>query len=1176
MEADWDEVTRIALPPPGVHALPTPVSAIAFDTGQELLWAGNEYGRMVSFYGLELQKYTSYKAHPSTEAVKQILFCDKGVISLSPRSIHLASRRGLTIWHLSNEKFKDLRCMSFASKGTQELLVAGCQSEMFKIDTEKGTIVQTLPAEAHYTLMKRGGQYICSATPTGSIHLLDPSTFANVREWKTAHSGGLTDMDARSDFLVTCGWSPRPSHHQQHGGPVHLQHDPLANVFDLKTLVPLPPINFPGAAFVRMHPRMSTTGILASITGQMQVIDIMNPNTIYLRQANVYDTQITALELAPSGDALAITDGFCQIHLWGSPAKMQFTEYSNPTEFPDTVAPPPSIEWSAKDEPLNKVGMPYYRETLLSAWPSHMVYEVGAPAAKIDPALLASLKRSELGGFAPNPRKTLRNQVANTRVEGRGQQSLVPPKFLSEKAREMSQDSERRMSDAIDAFGDMVLDGATKKDVPVMYRNVEIKYSKFGVDDFDFEYYNKTTFSGLETHITNSYANPLLQLYRFIPLVRNLSLQHAATSCLFENCLMCEMGFLVDMLEKAGGGNCQATNFLRTFSCLSSASSLGLLEEHTPNTPLTVMIQSLNRFLLDKLATDFRQMSGPSPEQSHMDYAITTVAMTTIRCAHCLMEIKRPGTNFVHDLVYPPKPNRNNMRSHRVTFSQVLKASVERQEQTRGWCDRCKRYQLLNTRKSIERVPDVLMINAAVHSPEAKQLWSMPNWLPAEIGIIVDKGQFFCYEGQDLKLHIQRGVYNIQVYELVGVVADINSGENQKPHLVSVIDGKSICQFSLAPSSRDVSATSQWHLFNDFLVRSTTQDSALRFDPSWKVPSVLAYQAKAASHAIDDSWKENLDPSLLYRRWSASQEENPDRFHLLSPTVEAPRPGTPVAIDAEFVALQREEIEIKADGTRETIRPSRLGLARVSVLRGAGLDEGLPFIDDYIAISEPVVDYLTTYSGIHPGDLDRNTSRHTLVSLKVAYKKLFLLLNLGCVFVGHGLLKDFRTINIHVPRSQVVDTVDLFFIPARQRKLNLRFLAYLILREDIQMEEHDSVEDARTALRLWRKYEEFCEAGVLVQTLNWVYQEGRGMQFRAPGAVKQLEGAAVKLVDGGGGGSSISGSVAGSSTSGTASGRPDTAGGFGAETPEGGGTPRRGAAVPFGRGAGPGFGSPMR
>jgi len=114
--------------------------------------------------------------------------------------------------------------------------------------------------------------------------------------------------------------------------------------------------------------------------------------------------------------------------------------------------------------------------------------------------------------------------------------------------------------------------------------------------------------------------------------------------------------------------------------------------------------------------------------------------------------------------------------------------------------------------------------------------------------------------------------------------------------------------------------------------------------------------------------------------WSNSgcrQDENPDEFCLLAEE-EAPKPGSPVGIDAEFVSLQSEEIEIKADGTRETVRPSRWGLARVSVLRGAGDKEDLPFIDDYISTSEPVVDYLTAFSGISPGDLDPALSKHVL------------------------------------------------------------------------------------------------------------------------------------------------------------------------------------------------------
>ena len=209
-----------------------------------------------------------------------------------------------------------------------------------------------------------------------------------------------------------------------------------------------------------------------------------------------------------------------------------------------------------------------------------------------------------------------------------------------------------------------------------------------------------------------------------------------------------------------------------------------------------------------------------------------------------------------------------------------------------------------------------------------------------------------------------------------------------------------------------------------------------------------------------------------------------------------------MGIDAEFVSLGKEEIEIKADGTRETVRPSRLGLARVSVLRGDGPREYLPFIDDYIATQERIVDYLTAYSGIRPGDLDPSRPQtHVLVTLKIAYKKLWLLLNLGCVFVGHGLLKDFRTINLHVPRVQVVDTVDLWYVRARARKLNLRVLAWLLLDLDVQGgEAHDSVEDATTALRLRRRYDEVVAAGDVDDTLEWVYRRGREVGFRAPAA----------------------------------------------------------------------------
>lgn len=65
-------------------------------------------------------------------------------------------------------------------------------------------------------------------------------------------------------------------------------------------------------------------------------------------------------------------------------------------------------------------------------------------------------------------------------------------------------------------------------------------------------------------------------------------------------------------------------------------------------------------------------------------------------------------------------------------------------------------------------------------------------------------------------------------------------------------------------------------------------------------------------------------------------------------------------------------------------------------------------MDDYILSSEPVVDYLSEYSGISAADLDPVASNRPLVTLKTAYKKLRILVDHGCIFVGHGLKKDFR------------------------------------------------------------------------------------------------------------------------------------------------------------------------
>ncbi len=50
----------------------------------------------------------------------------------------------------SHENMKDLRCMSFTSKGTSEILVAGVQAQMFTIDVNKGEITKEVCFSAGY------------------------------------------------------------------------------------------------------------------------------------------------------------------------------------------------------------------------------------------------------------------------------------------------------------------------------------------------------------------------------------------------------------------------------------------------------------------------------------------------------------------------------------------------------------------------------------------------------------------------------------------------------------------------------------------------------------------------------------------------------------------------------------------------------------------------------------------------------------------------------------------------------------------------------------------------------------------------------------------------------------------------------------------------------------------
>lgn len=87
-------------------------------------------------------------------------------------------------------------------------------------------------------------------------------------------------------------------------------------------------------------------------------------------------------------------------------------------------------------------------------------------------------------------------------------------------------------------------------------------------------------------------------------------------------------------------------------------------------------------------------------------------------------------------------------------------------------------------------------------------------------------------------------------------------------------------------------------------------------------------------------------------------------FTPLSLSELPPPPRMVVAIDAEFVAVTREETRLDHRGRSVVVKPARLALARVSCVRGEGPMTGVPFIDSYIQQAEPVLDHPTRLAGL--------------------------------------------------------------------------------------------------------------------------------------------------------------------------------------------------------------------
>lgn len=1132
---------------------------------------------------MPLFRYTKFRALEQTP-ILQHLNHQRGVLALLNGSISLHTRRGLPAAWIgaalldpgARPLFSGLTCMTLAYSTSSDLIVGG-GSSLFKVDLLRPQTPQAFSHRGELSFINYLSKMLTLGNLSGALEIFDPLANASVKTF-AGHNGLLSDLDVKGNYVATCGYSVRSKRFGPAPAALEYMVDPLVNLYDLRMMRALPPLSFPaGASFVKFHPKLPNIVVVASTAGHLQFVDMYDQLLTHLYQADLAPpadvpalaapaSYLSNLDISKNGEFLCFSDGFRNLRLWSLnvPATPDFVNFPAPLDRPDVVSNSPSASPIAIDDnvPLSSVGMPYYKEFLASNYPSDMVFdkELLKLPEKTNGALADTFSAAP-GKFVPydrekygprnviSPHQLLEVNVRNTGRKNPAQATLIP-KFISERSSTPVPSPYREDSPFLGhtpTFGDHhdldrdLSTGTTSNSeaankiasvfqykseaenkVPSCYTRLEIHYSKFGVDDFDFDYYNRSNgfFAGLENHLDNSYVNPLLQIYRFSPIFYNtvtMSLLSEylpnSTEVIKEqsnpqgSSILNELAYLFDMMHKAGPKNVSISNFSLIMSESKIAQTHKLINKDDGKSldsrQLQQLIITFNKFLVESIVNDYAaQFNINVQDMTAMHYEL----MFSTTSGEFLN--KHIGNQATLDLVTPPanilnKMNLNN--PERYTPPQLLSrknhtllAYLEYSlNQSKTLQPTVQTPYPVEVKQSLIKLGPVLLINMPFSEQEMSVIKNCKKWLVPEFYTTTGTTGKICFKPVVTQFN-QRA----EKYELLGYVCEVNRGSTSSPgqhNLVSYVKVK------LPSSGRD-----QWMLFNDFLVMPIPEEEVLNISQNWKKPVVLVY------HNVEDPRNQTftyfeesvfkklsgLNDSILYRdHFACGIREGYKREYELLTKTEAPTFGSLVAIDAEFVSLRPESVEVSYTGVRNLIRPTMLSLARISALRGnAGPDHGVPFIDDYIVHTRPIHDYLTTFSGIEPGDLDPDRSTKTLVTLQTAYRRLWLLLNLGCVFVGHGLKGDFRCINLQVPKAQIRDTIEFYYLPDLRRKLSLKFLAYIVLKQSVQTCNHDSIEDANTALQLYERYLELQASGDFERELRHIYSEGQQLRFRVPDA----------------------------------------------------------------------------
>ncbi|CAH8527621.1 unnamed protein product [Schistosoma turkestanicum] len=257
------------------------------------------------------------------------------------------------------------------------------------------------------------------------------------------------------------------------------------------------------------------------------------------------------------------------------------------------------------------------------------------------------------------------------------------------------------------------------------------------------------------------------------------------------------------------------------------------------------------------------------------------------------------------------------------------------------------------------------------------------------------------------------------------------------------------------PLDKDVSVKST-SSFESQSIRSnkkgkfTTTDKKSNRDKSYQ-PINLKEQS-TSNNRTKEIWFDDVPKALIDNSLQDQSATTKSLVKLTSFT----GPTRRIAMDCEFVGVGYEG---KDDA-----------LARVSIVN----QFGHTLFDAYVRPEERVVDYRTKFSGIRPRDLRKNGPAR---SFSDVHKEVAELIK-NKILIGHSILKDLKVLRLSHPRRFIRDTSryrpfrDLF----NGRIPSLKALTQKVLGINVQIGEHDSVEDARATMRLYTSVKRIWES----------------------------------------------------------------------------------------------------